>query len=36
MNELKRLDPNRLTPLDALKLIYDWKGRIEKHDGGSR
>jgi DNA mismatch repair ATPase MutS len=27
-SELKNLDPNHLTPMEALKKLIDWKGKL--------
>jgi Mismatch repair ATPase (MutS family) len=33
INELRSLDSNRMTPLEALTLIEDWKQKLKERNG---
>ena len=34
VDKIKRIDPNHVTPLDALQLLGQWKAELEKQEAG--
>jgi hypothetical protein len=32
LDEIKAIDPDRLTPLDALMLVRQWRERLEREE----